>query len=312
MEEDDKMVNIKDILNIFPQNIKYVVESIKNYENLQEIRVKVNKPLIIYIGNDEITHQYIITADDMKNFVQRMSSYSMYAFGEEIKQGYITIKGGHRVGICGSCIIENSKIKTIKDIASLNIRVSKEVIGCSNDIIPFLISDNCIINTIIISPPKCGKTTILRDIAKNLSNGILESGFVGKKICVIDERSEIAACYYGVPQMQVGTRTDVLDNCPKCEGIMMAIRSMSPDIIICDEIGTQRDMESILMAMNSGVSLITSIHGLGIEDLYNRSVFNELIENKVFQRAVVLSGINGAGTIEYIYDFKTEEKIWRK
>ena len=133
-----------------------------------------------------------------------------------------------------------------------------------------------------------------------------------KKICVIDERSEIAACYNGVPQMQVGIRTDVLDNCPKCEGIMMAIRSMSPDIIICDEIGTQRDMESILMAMNSGVSLITSIHGLGIEDLYNRSVFNELIENKVFQRAVVLSGINGAGTIEYIYDFKTEEKIWRK
>ena len=312
MEEDDKMVNMKDILNIFPQNIKYIIESIKSYENLQEIRVKVNKPLIIHIGNEEIIHQYIITTEDMKSFVQRMSSYSMYAFGEEIKQGYITIKGGHRVGICGSCIIENNKIKTIKDIASLNIRVGKEVIGCSNNIVPFLVSNNSIINTIIISPPKCGKTTILRDMSLNLSNGIFESGLTGKKVCVIDERSEIAACYNGIPQMQVGTRTDVLDNCPKSEGIMMAIRSMSPDIIICDEIGTQRDMESILMAMNSGVSLITSIHGLGIEDLYNRSVFNELIENRVFQRAVVLSGIDGAGTIEYIYDFKTEEKIWRK
>ena len=306
------MVNMKDILNIFPQNIKYIIESIKSYENLQEIRVKVNKPLIIHIGNEEIIHQYIITTEDMKSFVQRMSSYSMYAFGEEIKQGYITIKGGHRVGICGSCIIENNKIKTIKDIASLNIRVGKEVIGCSNNIVPFLVSNNSIINTIIISPPKCGKTTILRDMSLNLSNGIFESGLTGKKVCVIDERSEIAACYNGIPQMQVGTRTDVLDNCPKSEGIMMAIRSMSPDIIICDEIGTQRDMESILMAMNSGVSLITSIHGLGIEDLYNRSVFNELIENRVFQRAVVLSGIDGAGTIEYIYDFKTEEKIWRK
>jgi stage III sporulation protein AA len=111
--------------------------------------------------------------------------------------------------------------------------------------------------------------------------------------------------------MNVGLRTDVLDNCPKAEGIMMAIRSMSPEIIICDEIGTHKDMESILMALNSGVSLITSIHGYGIEDLYNRAVFKEIIDNHVFKRAVIVSARKGAGTIEYIYDFDKKDKLWR-
>jgi stage III sporulation protein AA len=178
----------------------------------------------------------------------------------------------------------------------------------------FIVNDKEILNTIIISPPKCGKTTLIRDISRNISNGLKADGtnLNGIKVCIVDERSEIGACYNGIPQMDVGLRTDILDNCPKSEGIMMAIRSMSPDVIVCDEIGTYKDVESILMAMNSGVKLITTIHGYDIEDLHKRPVFKEILENHVFERAIVLSGSQGVGTVEYIYDFNKKEKLWRR
>lgn len=306
------MKDTKDVLNILPSHIKALIIDAEGLEKMQEIRLKVNKPLILQIGNYETIIPYNVTLEDLKTILQRISNYSVYAYEEEIKQGYLTIKGGHRVGICGSCVLDNNKIKTIKSIGSLNIRISREVIGCSNNLIQSIIRENNLMNTIIISPPRCGKTTLIRDIARNLSDGIEKVNLKGKKVCIVDERSEISGCYNGMPQMNIGIRTDVLDNCPKSDGIMMAIRSMSPEIIVCDEIGTHKDMESILMALNSGINLITTIHGFGVEDLYNRNVFKDIIENRVFQRAVILSARNGVGTIEYIYDFEKKEKLWRR
>lgn len=306
------MMNTRDILNILPQNIKQALGDIGNLVQLQEIRIRLDKPITMYDGSKEIVREYVPTIDDLKTVLQRMSNYSVYAFDEEIKQGFITIKGGHRVGICGSCVIENNRIKTIKSISSLNIRICREVNGCSNSIMKYVIDGNNILNTIIISPPKCGKTTLIRDMAKNISSGMKEINFKGRKVCIIDERSEIAACFNGIPQLEVGSRTDVLDSCPKSEGIMMAIRSMSPEVLVCDEIGTYSDMSSILMALNSGVSLITTIHGFGIEDLYKRDVFKDILNNIVFARAIILSSLAGAGTIEYVYDFTKKDEVWRR
>jgi stage III sporulation protein AA len=305
------MENTKEVLEILPPHIRNQIKDLQGLERLQELRLKVNKPMMLQMGNEEVITKYNVSIQDIKLILQHISKYSIYAYEEEIKQGYLTIKGGHRVGLCGSCVVEDNKIKTIKSLGSLNIRIGKEVEGCSNNLIPLILKGNNVLNTIIISPPRCGKTTLLRDIARNLSDGFKAVKLSGKKVCIIDERSEISGCYNAVPQMNVGLRTDVLDNCPKAEGIMMAIRSMSPEVIICDEIGTQKDMESILMALNSGVCLITSIHGYGIEDLYSRAVFNEIIDNHVFKRAVILSARNGAGTIEYIYDFDKKDKLWR-
>ena len=306
-----RKIDTKEILNILPQTIKVALGNIIDSKELQEIRIRVDKPLISQIGNREIINEYTPKSEDIKTIIQRMSNYSIYAFEEEIKQGYITIKGGHRVGICGRCVIEKDEVKTIKNIASINIRICREIVSCSDSIMKFILSNNEIINTIIISPPKCGKTTLIRDITRNISDGINKVNFNGKKVCVIDERSEIGACCNGVPQLHVGIRTDILDGCPKSEGIMMAIRSMSPDVIVCDEIGTNRDMNSIVTALNSGVSLITTIHGYDIEDLYNRPVFKEIIENKVFKRAIVLSNRKGAGSVEHIYDLTNKSTIWR-
>jgi stage III sporulation protein AA len=303
------MLNTREVLDILPNKIQEILESC-DLTYLQEIRIKLNKPIIIQVGENEKILKYATTIEDIKLIVKRISNYSIYAFEEEIKQGYITIKGGHRVGICGDCVLEGKNIKTIKNISSLNIRICREIIGCADVVFPFLFSMNYLLNTIIISPPKCGKTTMLRDIVRKLSDGT--SNFKAMRVCIIDERSELGACYNGAPQLQVGIRTDILDNCPKSIGIMMAIRSMSPDVIVCDEIGTYADVESILTALNSGVSIITTIHGNNIEDLFNRVVFDEIIKNNVFKRAVILNGLNGVGNIDNIYDLTKREAIWRK
>ncbi|MDF2884809.1 MAG: stage sporulation protein [Clostridiaceae bacterium] len=305
-------MNTKDIFSILPQNIKTILSSISNLNDLQEIRIRTDRPLMAEVDNKEIEFKYSPSTADLKSIVQRMSNYSIYAFEEEIKQGYLTISGGHRIGLCGTCIMEDGKVKTIKNIASINIRVCKAVTGCSSHVIPYLLSNGNIINSIIISPPKCGKTTLIRDMTRLISDGYGSLNFKGKKVCVIDERSEIGACYNGVPQLDIGKRTDVLDGCLKSQGIMMAVRSMAPDVIVCDEIGTYKDVESILMALNCGVNLISTIHGYGVEDLFDRAVFRELVENKVFQRAIILSCSSGAGTVEYIYDFTKKQVLWRR
>lgn len=304
------MIEKKEILEILPREIKNQLNAF-NFKNIQEIRIRAEKPIIVKEGSNEVITNYMATLEDISSIVKRMSSYSIYAYDDEIKQGYITIKGGHRVGICGKCVLDGEKVKTIKYPASLNIRICREVEGCSNKILPYVLKSSMVENTIIISPPNCGKTTLLRDIAKNLSNGIKRLNLRGMKVCVIDERSEIASCVNGVPQLNIGLRTDVLDSCPKSQGIMMAIRSMSPEVIVCDEIGSREDIESIIKAMNSGVKLITTVHGYDVEDIYEREVFKEAIENKVFQKAIVLSGRKGVGTVEYIYSFEEKNIIYK-
>lgn len=305
-----KKIETKEINNILPSGIKSALKDQLFTDKLQEIRIRADKPLILQIGNKEVVNEYVPSDQDIKMIIQRISNYSVYAFEEEIKNGYITIKGGHRIGICGRCVVENNQVKTIKNIASVNFRICREISGCSDKIMKYIIDAGEVINTIIISPPRCGKTTIIRDVAKNISNGIKGLNLTGKKVCVIDERSELGACYFGIPQMDLGMRTDILDGCPKSQGIIMAIRSMAPEVIVCDEIGTNKDVESILTALNSGVSLVTTIHGYGVEDLYNRAVFKDIVENKVFKRAIVLSNRSGAGTVECIFDFLKGTNIW--
>lgn len=291
---------------LFPLKILEDIKEFINNPRLEEIRINEKKPCILIVNNKEIIKSHIVNNDDIKYLLQKISNYSLYAFEDEIKRGFITIKGGHRVGLAGECVCENGDIKTIKYITSLNIRICREILGCSKSIINYVINNGRVYNTLIISPPKCGKTTLLRDITRCLSER-------GKRISVIDERSEIAACFMGVPQMNVGLRTDVLDNCPKVIGMNMAVRSLSPDVIITDEIGTNEDIISLNNAINSGVNVITTIHGFSIEDLNNREVFRNIIKSSVFERIIILSNNHGVGTIEGIYrNIKGDIKEWEK
>lgn len=307
-----KLIGEEEILGIFPPKIENLLRNSLLKEQVYEIRIKVSKPILVYSKYGESIINYFVTKEDMKSIIQKISNYSLYAYEEDIRQGFITIKGGHRIGIAGECVMDKGQIKTIRNISSVNIRISREIIGCSDKILKYIASEKKIYNTIIISPPKCGKTTILRDIARNISDGVSSLGIVGKKVVVIDERSEIGACYFGIPQNDLGIRTDVLDNCLKREGLIMAIRSLSPEILICDEIGTKGDIEALLMAFNSGVNIITTIHGSTVEDLYKRKVFNDLLDNEILERVVILSNRNGIGTIESVYSLKGGENICLK
>lgn len=291
---------MKEILNILSKDIYGEIYRLENLKNIQEIRLNIDKPIIVLSNNKEIILNYKVLDRDLKAIMQKISNYSLYAFEEEIRQGYITIEGGHRIGLSGQCVMEKGTVKTIKNISSMNIRVCREVKGCSRQIINSIIENGQVLNTLIISPPKCGKTTMLRDLTRNISDGIDSVNFLGKRTVVIDERSEIASCFRGVPQMDVGFRTSVYDSCLKSEGMIMAIRSMAPEVITCDEIGTYKDIESLVLAYNSGVNIIATIHGNNIEDLYKRPVFSGLLENKIIKRVVVLSARDGVGTVEEI------------
>lgn len=289
----------EDFFNIFPEKIRNIINIYIKEKKIEEIRVGIKKPLILMLNNKEILTSYIIDEEDFKYIIQRISNFSLYAYEEEIREGFITIKGGHRVGLAGECVMENNKIKTIRNISSLNIRISKEIIGASKNIMKFILKDNKVNNTLIISPPKCGKTTLLRDISRNISN-------MGKRVAIIDERSEIAGCYKGIPQMDVGIRSDVLDNCLKSRGIIMAIRSLAPEVIICDEIGSKEDINSLVMAFNSGVSVISTLHGFDIWDLFYRNVFKDILDNKILDLVIVLSNKNKQGEVKGIYKMEKE------
>ena len=309
------MDNYIEVLQVLPKKIIEIIEGKVDTKKIQEIRIKVNKPVIINTANEELVLDYLVSKEELKYstyqpvkyrkelkyIITKISSYSLYAFEEEMRQGYITFRGGHRIGLAGQCVMENGRVKILRNISSITIRICKEVIGASNKIMPYISSFNKVYNTLIVSPPKCGKTTILRDIAKNISNGFSRINLKGKKVAIIDERSEIAACYNGVPQMNVGIRSDVLDNCLKTNGIIMAIRSLSPEVIICDEIGTMHEIEALSMAFNSGVKMILTVHGIDLEDVSRRKSLKELIDENILERIIVLSCKNGPGTLEKVY-----------
>jgi stage III sporulation protein AA len=294
-------------------------------QKLEEVRIRQGKPLeIAFEGqtafvtmsgklNEGESRWYHPTAEDCQQMLQSISNYSLYALEEELKRGYVTLLGGHRVGLAGRAVLEKGGIKLLRDITSFNVRVARQVFGVADPIIPYLIDPKTLtpLNTLIISPPQCGKTTLLRDIARQLSIGKI-GRLGGYKVAIVDERSEIAASYKGMPQFDVGLRTDVLDACPKVEGMMMLIRSMSPELLIVDEIGRPEDGLAIFEALNSGVGVIATAHGRDLADASKRPTLRRLIQEEVFERYVVLSLRKGVGTIEGIYNEKLKDLLPRE
>ena len=290
---------------------KYLEKLDIDFELLQEIRLRAEAPfMIVYRGqeycvsrngilSDGLEDPMIISRQDVRETMERISNYSMYAFEEELKQGFITIQGGHRVGVAGKIVLEKDQVKNLRYISFINIRLAHQVIGCGDKVLPYLIDGDSIFHTLIISPPRCGKTTLLRDLIRQLSNG--SKGRRGINVGVVDERSELGAWYQGKPQNDLGFRTDILDCCPKKEGMMMLVRSMSPKVIAVDEIGFREDVEALEYVMNCGVRILATVHGSSMEEIRKKPILGALVREKVFQRYVLLSA-RELGKVEAIFD----------
>ena len=310
---------MEEIINAFPGAFRPFCRALfEQGAEPEEIRLRVGQPVMALGKGGEYFWSrtrglfqgragegYFWKDSDMKETLNRMSQYSMYALEEEIREGFFTIRGGHRVGVVGKAVCEKGQIVAIRSICGLNVRVARQKRGCARDVLPWLITEKGIYNTLILSPPGVGKTTMLRDCIRLLSEGA--GGLPGQKVGLVDERSEVAACYFGVPQNDLGCRTDVLDACTKAVGMRLLVRSMSPQVLAVDELGTQEDCQAVEEALHCGCRILGTMHLGGMEEWKDKAYLSQWIERGFFERFVFLQSGAGGKREFSVYDGKRQK-----
>lgn len=298
------------VLSFICKKIREPLEKVPDHikSNATEIRLRINQSVCIVCADKtyflqidgKISESFSyensikVSKQDLNDSFKAMCDYSIYSFQEQIKNGFITFKGGNRVGICGTAVLSDGIVSHIKDITSLNIRIAKKFKGCAKQIFENIKND--ISGVLISGPPACGKTTILRDLARTISTCASQRL---TKTVIVDERSEISAAFEGIPQMDIGL-SDVLTGFPKGEGILQAVRSLSPDVIICDEIGTEEDAAAIIQSLNAGVRIIASIHAKNSGELLNRPQARRVLKSGAFEKIIFLGDSYSPGTVSNI------------
>lgn len=272
------------LVQIMPVRMREKMAVYLNDPQIEEIRVRIGQPIQLLCREKDVWLEERATAEDIEEMLTFISKYSIYAYEEEIRQGFLTIDGGHRIGFAGQVRLSEGKISHMVNIRFLNIRVAREKKGCARELLPWIYREGEFYNTLLISPPGVGKTTYLRDCIRQISGE--KQG--GKKICVIDERSEIASCHLGIPQNDLGVRTDVIDGCPKSEGMLLALRSMSPDIIAVDELGGEEDVAVLRQIALSGCQIFGTVHGKELADIERKQALRTCCEEQLFGRYIFL------------------------
>lgn len=309
------MSDPKSVFYVFPEPVRGVIcrfirDNDIDLMCLSEIRVRINQHIYLRTSKSMKSREFfesrnsseycikeIIVGRELINMIVTSAArYSMYAYQDTIRQGFIPLKGGHRMGVLGQAVVCNGCMTGQKNISYINIRIAHEYIGCADSVIEFTKGHG---NILIISPPGCGKTTMLRDIVRHYSYGI---NVAACNVTVIDERGEIAASVDGTPQCDLGPRADVCDMGNKRDAVFAALRSMSPSIIVMDEIGGADDVEAVSRAVNAGVRVIASVHGYNLKECFLRRDIARLLDCGGFEKIIILSDRNGAGTVEELVD----------
>ncbi|RXZ78275.1 stage III sporulation protein AA [Paenibacillaceae bacterium] len=294
------------IIHLLPTELQEVLGRMPGnaQAEVEEIRVREDRPLEIdcaagsmFASPDGSLRSapegaYKPSGAVCRQLLERITNHSLYAMEEELRRGYITVAGGHRIGLAGRTVLEGGAVRGIREVGGFNIRIAREVIGASKRLIGQILhhQKKTVQSVLILGPPQQGKTTVIRDLARVVSTGAWQhpgaAAWTARKVGIVDERSEIAACVRGVPTFDVGPRTDVMDACPKAEGMMMMLRSMSPEVLIVDEIGRNEDAEAIREASHAGVAVIASAHAYNLDDAYGRPVLQRLLKDGVFDSIV--------------------------
>lgn len=303
----------EEIIKLFFGNPGHILEKADlNFELLQEIRLRANRPLALLYDGKELFPDirgrkwtdpgkgYVVTPEEITQTMEYISSYSLYAFEEELRQGYLTVQGGHRVGVAGKTVLDGERVRSVQYISFINVRLAHQVTGCAEEVLPYIADETGIHHTLIVSAPRCGKTTLLRDLIRQLSNGT--PYHAGVPVGVVDERSELGGCYLGIPQNDLGIRTDVLDGCPKVQGMMMLLRTMSPAVIAVDEIATGEDIRAVETIAGCGCKVLATVHGRTMEDVRKKPILQKLVAEHVFERYVILDPEGKPGRVKEIFN----------
>ena len=294
-----------DLQRLWPPTVAKALSALplETMAEIDEVRMRCGRPLMISCGTGDVfvksngqtsktpDGSLVIAPEEIKHLFQAACQHSVYAYEEEIRQGFLTLKGGYRLGLAGRITVRDGKVAALSHCGGACIRIMRELKGCADEAMRVVRPQNNVYSTLIISPPMMGKTTLLRDLTRQISNGIF--GAEGKRVCLVDERAELAGCVAGIPQLDVGLRTDVLDGCPKAAGMMMALRSLSPQVLVTDELGGEEDAKAVMEAAFARVKVLATVHGQDENDLMQRHGMRLLIQERVFERYLVLGQAPG-------------------
>ena len=293
------MERYRQAVEILPLSLRTQVLAVEEalMARTEELRLRRGyvPTLVLPEGERPVPNTETVAGGLLERVVEQAGRWSVHAVLEQLRRGYLTVAGGHRLGLCGTAVVEEGKIQSLRDLSSINLRIVRQIKGVSLETARRLCETQRVPNTLILAPPGAGKTTLLRDLIRCFSSGAAGRTF---RVAVVDERGELAALYGGQACMDLGGCTDVMDGCPKALAIPILLRGMNPKIIAVDEITEREDISAIEQAVGCGVSLLATAHGCGMEDLERRVLYRELLERRIFERLVTIKVQNGVRHME--------------